>query len=115
MADVFLLAILAGAGGATLARLLAHEDGPWFALHNTRKAIAEYCDSRNAKISEALRDDSPWTSLRNFAHCPYCQSAWYAPVLFALAAMKVLPVEWLGALAAVGVAWWLISKWPPPQ
>lgn len=101
----FEIALLAGAGGATLARLVAKEDGP-FKIFPRFSAWAAQCareiETRYPPYSEAVN------SALDLLGCPICQSVWWGGLLALL--YSLLPDGsplWTLAyvLAAPSIAW----------
>lgn len=99
------VALLAGAGGATLSRLIAKEEGPFkmfarFQVWATERARA--IEAKHPQYAELV------ASALDLLACPICQSVWWGGLLaLALGVAAGLAPIWIAAcmLGAPAIAW----------
>lgn len=102
-----IIAILAGAGGATVARLLAVEKGPAFLLDDLRQSLdglfnGLITDRNPELVNKAMH------SLVDLVSCPICQSVWWSglcAVVFGVMAGAAWPWIIVSVVCAPSIAW----------
>jgi len=102
-----IIAVLAGAGGATVARLLAVENGPVYTLNDLR-LVAETFVTGLITDKKSELENKTWRSLIEFLTCPVCQSVWWS-VIAALVIGSMAGAGWqwiaVAAVASPSIAW----------
>lgn len=105
--DSLIIAFLAGAGGATVARLLALEDGPAFVLNDARQRLESWAKLQ-IRTKNSEETNKAIHSFVDFIACPICQSVWWAGLCAVVfGAMANLPLQWIfvSVVCAPSIAW----------
>ena len=105
--DALIIALLAGAGGATVARLLTIEHGPMFVFNDVRLMLENFLSSLMARAKSEFVDRLLGSAIEIIG-CPICQSVWWSAIgAVAIGAMAGLGPNWLVvvAVAAPSFAW----------